>query len=112
MDLAVQEFGKPEIELAGDASLYRPWLNVPWTMTLLAHRGMDAEYRFGNLLYMVSSHMDETHFRHQCRAPHIRLLRRLTQPLREIFFVQADRPPALLNRLVNRMLYLMGDQVP
>lgn len=108
MELAVQEFGKPEIELAGDASLYRPWLNVPWTMTLLAHRGMDAEYRFGNLLYMVSSHMDETHFRHRSRAPHVRLLRRLTRPLRETFFVQADQPPTLLNRVVNRLLYLMG----
>jgi uncharacterized protein (DUF362 family) len=44
MELAVEEFGKPAIELVGDASLYRPWLNVPDTLTLLTHGGMDANH--------------------------------------------------------------------
>jgi len=30
MELAVGLFGKPEINLIGDANPYRPWLNVAW----------------------------------------------------------------------------------
>ena len=63
MELAAGLFGKPEIDLIGDANPYRPWLNVPAVVTVAAREGMDAEYDFGNLLYSVAAQMDETHFR-------------------------------------------------
>lgn len=108
MQLAVEEFGKPEIRLAGDGSLYRPWLNVPEALTLLTHKGMDANYQFGNLLYMVSSQMDESRFRHKSKALPVRLLRQLTVPLRRTFFVRTGEDPSLGNRLASWLLYRMG----
>jgi hypothetical protein len=108
MQLAVEEFGKPAIALTGDASLYRPWLNVPVGLTLLTHGGMDADYRFGNLLYAVSAQMDETRFMHKNKSLATRLLRKITRPLRNAFFLRTDRPPTLANRIVNRLLYWMG----
>ncbi|MGD8438138.1 MAG: DUF362 domain-containing protein, partial [Syntrophobacterales bacterium] len=58
MHLAVETFGKPEIRLIGDSSLYRPWLNVPVALSLFTHKGLDAEYHFGNLFYTTSAQMD------------------------------------------------------
>ncbi len=60
MRLAVQAFGKPQIELVGDASMYRPWLNVPVGLTLFTHKGLDANYHFGNLIYTVCADGRET----------------------------------------------------
>ena len=108
MRLAVEAFGKPEIRLVGDANPYRPWLNVPAALTLFTHKGMDASYHFGNLLYMVSSQMDETHFRHKSRAWHIRLLRQSTVPLRRTFFVRTGENPSLGNRFMSWLLYRLG----
>ena len=108
MRLAVEAFGKPEIHLVGDANPYRPWLNVPVALTLCTHKGMDASFHFGNLLYMVSSQMDETHFRHKSRAWHIRLLRRMTVPLRRTFFVRTGEDPSAGNRFMSWLLYRLG----
>lgn len=108
MRLAVDKFGKPGIRLIGDANFYRPWLNVPVALTLFTHKGMDADYHFGNLLYMVSSQMDETRFQHRSRAWHIRFLHKLTVPLRRTFFVRTGENPSLANRLASWLLYRMG----
>jgi uncharacterized protein (DUF362 family) len=108
MRLAVEAFGKPRIRLIGDANPYRPWLNVPVAISLFAHRGMDANWYFGNLLYSAAAQMDETHFRHKDRSWHMRLLRRLTVPVRRAFFVRTGENPSLANRLVSRVLYWMG----
>ncbi len=108
MRLAVEKFGKPEIEFIGDESLYRPWLNVPVALSLFTHKGLDADYHFGNLIYSCCAHMDEKHFRHKDNRPHIRLLRRLTKPIRYTFFVRTGRDPSLLNRVASRVLYRLG----
>ena len=108
MKLAVEEFGKPEIQLIGDPNPYRPWLNVPVALNLFTHRGMDANHYFGNLLYMVSAQMDESHFRHKSNAVHIRLLRKLTVPLRRTFFVRTGENPTIGNRLMSWLLYRLG----
>lgn len=108
MRLAVEKFGKPEIEFIGDESLYRPWLNVPVALSLFTHKGLDVDYHFGNLIYSCCAHMDEKHFRHKDNRPHIRLLRRLTKPIRYTFFVRTGRDPSLLNRVASRVLYRLG----
>jgi uncharacterized protein (DUF362 family) len=108
MQLAVKAFGKPEIRFVGDATPYRPWLNVPSALPLLTHKGMDFNYHFGNLLYSISAQMDETHFRHKDHSWHIRLLRRLTVPLRRTFFLRTGENPSWTNRLVSRILFRMG----
>jgi uncharacterized protein (DUF362 family) len=108
MELAVARFGKPEIDLIGDANPYRPWLNVPAVVTLAAREGMDAEYHFGNLLYSVAAQMDETHFRHTSSEWHIRLLRQATTPLRRTFFVRTGEEPTALNRFFSRLFYRLG----
>jgi len=108
MPLAVKAIGKPEIQLVGDASMYRPWLNVPEVLTLFTHKGVDADYYFGNLVYTSCAHMDKTHFTHKSRAIHIRLLRKLTIPIRNTFFVRTNESPTWTNRLASWMLYKLG----
>lgn len=108
MRLAVETFGKPAIHLIGDSSLYRPWLNVPVALTLFTHKGLDAEYHFGNLFYMAAAQMDEEHFQHKSKALHIRLLRKLTLPLRRTFFVRTGESPSPGNRIASWVLYKLG----
>jgi uncharacterized protein (DUF362 family) len=108
MRLAVEAFGKPEIRLIGDGSMYRPWLNVPVVLTLFTHKGLDANYYFGNLFYTCCGQMDETHFSHKSRAAHIRLLRKLTLPLRRMLFVRTNEDPSWANRFASWALYKLG----
>ncbi|MGA6994371.1 MAG: DUF362 domain-containing protein [Candidatus Deferrimicrobiaceae bacterium] len=108
MKLAVEAFGKPEIHLIGDSSPYRPWLNVPVALTLFTNKGVDANHYFGNLMYSAAAQMDETHFRHKNRALHMRLLRRLTVPLRRAFFLRTGENPSLANRLFSSLFYKLG----
>ena len=108
MRLAVETFGKPEIHLIGNRRQYRPWLNVPVALSLFTHKGVDAEYHFGNLFYTAASQMDEKHFRHKSKALHIRLLRKLTLPLRRMFFVRTGENPSLGNRIASWVLYKLG----
>ncbi|MEJ2430767.1 MAG: DUF362 domain-containing protein [Deltaproteobacteria bacterium] len=108
MRLAVETFGKPEINLIGDSSLYRPWLNVPVALTLFTHKGLDAEYHFGNLFYTAAAQMDEEHFQHKSKALYIRLLRKLTLPIRRMFFVRTGENPSLGNRIASWVLYRLG----
>lgn len=108
MKLAVKAFGKPEIHLIGDANPYRPWLNVPEAVTLFTHKGLDANYHFGNLFYTAAAQMDETHFRHKSRAWHIRLLRRVTVRLRRLFFLRTGENPSLGNRMLSWLFYQLG----
>jgi len=108
MRLAVKAFGKPEIRLVGDAGTYRPWLNVPVALTLFTHKGLDANHFFGNLFYTACAQMDKTHFTHKNKALHIRLLRRLTVPMRRTFFVRTGEKPTWANRLASALFYRLG----
>lgn len=108
MQLAVDVFGKPEIELVGDRGLYWPWLNVPAILPELAHKGMDAEYNFGNLLYSIAAHMDPARFQYRDKSIHVRLLRAITGPLRETFFLQTGRAATPLNKFFARLFYKLG----
>ena len=108
MKLAVEAFGKPEIHLIGDPNPYRPWLNVPVALTLFTNKGVDANHYFGNLMYSAAAQMDETHFRHKNRALYMRLLRKMTVPLRRAFFLRTGENPSRANRLFSSLFYKMG----
>ena len=108
MRLAVKAFGKPEIQLIGDASMYRPWLNVPVVLTLFTHKGLDASHYFGNIFYSACAQMDGEYFSHKSNAIHIKLLRKLTVPLRRTFFKRNNEKPTWSAQLVNWVLYRLG----
>jgi len=108
MRLAVKAFGKPEIRLVGDGSMYRPWLNVPVGLTLFTHKGLDANYHFGNLIYTCCAQMDERQFTHKTKAGPIKLLRKLTVPIRRMFFKLSSEKPTWYNRLASWVVYKLG----
>ena len=108
MKLAIEAFGKPEIRLVGDPNPYRPWLNVPVALTLFTNKGVDANHYFGNLMYSAAAQMDETHFKHKNRALYMRMLRRMTVPLRRAFFLRTGENPSRANRLFSALFYKMG----
>ncbi|HEY6100044.1 MAG TPA: DUF362 domain-containing protein, partial [Anaeromyxobacter sp.] len=108
MKLAVEAFGKPAIAFEGDAGPYRPWLNVPIALTLFTNRGLDASHHFGNLFYAACAQMDEAAFQPKDQGRLVKLLRRLTNPMRRAFFVRTGENPSLLNRLVSWLFYQMG----
>ncbi len=110
MELAVKTFGKPEIHLVGDASLYRPWLNVPAVMTILTHFGLDANDYFGNLLYMAGAYMDESHFTHKSKSVYMQAARRALRPLQQALFLQAGGERTLANRLLARFFTWLGSR--
>lgn len=110
MRLAVERFGKPEIELVegSDTNPYRPWLNVPVALALFTTKGLDANYHFGNLFYASGAQMDDSYFPYKGRAAYLFFLRRLTLPLRRAVFLRNGEKPSLLYRLANRLFYRLG----
>ena len=108
VELAVGLFGKPAIRLIGDANPYRPWLNVPAALTVAAREAMDSEYNFGNLMYSVAAQMDETHFRHTSDEWYVKLLRSLTVPARQTFFLRTGEEPTAANRFFSWLFYRLG----
>jgi uncharacterized protein (DUF362 family) len=84
MKLAVEEFGKPEIHLLGDRTLYRDWVNVHDIVSKLAF-GLDREYYFGNFFYSIFSTMDP-YFQYKEKSTMRRVMRVLTDPIRSLFF--------------------------
>jgi hypothetical protein len=108
MKLAVAAFGKPAIRLLGDASPYRPWLNVPEGLTLATSKGIDASYHVGNLLYSAAAQMDESHFTHKSRSPVVRGLRKLMLPLRRAVFLRTGEDPSHANRFLSWLFNEMG----
>jgi hypothetical protein len=108
MRLAVEAFGKPAIDFRGDPCPYRPWLNVPVALALFTNRGVDADHYFGNLMYSALAQMDETHFTHRSRSPLVRLLRRLSVPMRRAFFLRTGEHPSAANRFFSWLFYRMG----
>jgi hypothetical protein len=69
---------------------------------------LDAEHHFGNLFYTSCAQMDETHFTHKSKALPIRILRKLTVPLRRTFFVRTGERPTWANRLASALFYRLG----
>ncbi len=108
MDLAVQQMGKPEIDFVGDASPYRPWLNVPPALTWFTHKVVDADYTAGNLFYAIMANMDSERFEFKDKNALILAARKLTKPLRDAFFVQTGERPSLANRAASWLQAKLG----
>jgi uncharacterized protein (DUF362 family) len=105
---AVKAFGKPAIELVGDASPWRPWLNVPRVLTSFTNHGLDASHFLGNLFYAGCAHMDEAAFPLRRQGAFVSLLRRTTTPLRRAFFVCSAERPSQANLFLGRLFHRMG----
>jgi uncharacterized protein (DUF362 family) len=108
MQLAVKAFGKPEINLIGDGGMYQPWLNVPVALIMFTHKGLDANYHFGNLFYNSCAQMDENRFKLKSNPVYIRFFRWLSLPLRRTFFKFTNEKPTWYNRMVSRALNRLG----
>jgi uncharacterized protein (DUF362 family) len=84
MRLAVEAFGKPEIRLLGDRTLYPDWVNVPDVVSKLAF-GIDRDYYFGNFFYSAFATMDP-YFEYKEKSTMRRIVRILDDPIRSLFF--------------------------
>ena len=110
MRLAVEAFGKPEITLIGDRNPYKPWLNVPMILTLFTNYGLDANYYFGNLIYMSGAYMDEKQFTHKSKSLFIKAARLALKPLQTAIFLQTGGDRTAMNRLLGKFQTWLGNQ--
>lgn len=92
MKKAVEQFGKPRIDLRGDLKdeIYHPWINVPVELSVGLNDMLDRHYKFGNIMYSALSNMDEKAFPRKADAWWMKALRLIDKPLRDMFFVQAS----------------------
>lgn len=109
MKLAVKAFGKPAIELKGDASCYHPWLNVPLGLSLATNLGLDANHYFGNLFYMSTAYMDSNQFPLKSDSHLLEAVRAALEPIQQAVFLTPDGHRTRLNRAVGRVLGWLGD---
>jgi uncharacterized protein (DUF362 family) len=102
MKQAVEAFGKPEIQLVGDRSLYPDWENVPDIFPPFLFKGIDRYYYFGNLFYSIFSYMDA---RFQYKDPSLakRFLRLLATPITDLYFQKIKK--GIFDAELNRELY-------
>jgi uncharacterized protein (DUF362 family) len=102
MKQAVEAFGKPEIQLEGDRSLYPDWENVPDVFPPFLFKGIDRYYYFGNLFYSVFAYMDP---RFQYKDPSLakRFLRLLATPITDLYFQKIKK--GIFDPELNRELY-------
>ncbi len=82
MQLAVKAFGKPEITLIGDHSLYADWQNLPVFMPKATTALMDRNYSWGLILYASFSMMDPF-FKFKLEGKGLELIRLFSLPVRE-----------------------------
>jgi uncharacterized protein (DUF362 family) len=104
MKLAVEAFGKPQIHMTGDRSLYPNWVNVTDAIPLFAFGVLDRNYYFGNLFYSLFAYMDDF-FHYKDPRLAIRIGRILAGPLKSLFFQKAKE--GRMDREVNKKLYEM-----
>ncbi len=102
MKLAVEEFGKPRIELIGDRSLYPGWVNVTDVVPMFASGVLDRNYYFGNLFYAIFAYMEDF-FPYKDPRLGVRLARVLAGPLKPLFFQKLKR--GNLDSASNKRLY-------
>ena len=102
MKLAVEEFGKPRIELIGDRSLYPDWVNVTDAVPMFASGVLDRNHYFGNLFYAIFAYMEDF-FPYKDPRLGVRFARILASPLKSLFFQKLKRGE--LNPATNKALY-------
>ena len=110
MRLAVEAFGKPEIEFFGNPGSYWPWLNVPRLLNLFTHKVLDADYYFGNLIYMSAAFMDDTQFKLKSKNKFVKAARVAMRPIQEAVFKLPGGERTVANRILGRFLTWLGEQ--
>ena len=108
MKLALDTFGKPEIEVKGDATVYHPWLNVPMALSLLTNFGLDANHYFGNLFYMSGAYMDDKQFPFKSRSAFIRAVRQAMRPIQQAVFLTPEGHRTRANKVVGDLMRWLG----
>lgn len=106
---AVEAFGKPRIIFKGDPNPYRPWLNVPPVVLYLSLYGVDANYHFGNMLYLVNAYMDSSHFHYKPDSEWIKAMHDMLKPLQETLFLQSGGDRSIVNRVLGKLQRKMGE---
>jgi len=106
MKQAVEAFGKPQITLMGDRSLYPDWVNAWDVFPPFLFKGVDRYYYFGNLFYSVFSYMDPK-FKYKDPSLARRFLRLLADPITDLFFQKTKKGifDPDLNLKLNQKLY-------
>ncbi len=97
MQLAIQAFGRPQINLVGDGSAYAPWVNVSRDIIEFVD-AMEEDYQFSNFVFSVMNQMDAFFLRKR-QSDLVRLLRIFTAPLRALVFVQTRRSSLAAQRI-------------
>jgi len=108
MKLALKAFGKPAIDLVGDATLYHPWLNVPMTLALATNFGLDANHTFGNLFYLSTAYMDSNQFPLLSRSKVLHAVRAALVPIQQAIFLTPEGHRTRANRALSKLLTWMG----
>jgi hypothetical protein len=98
----VAAFGKPQIQLIGDRSIYPDWVNVTDVIPAAAFGVLDKNYYFGNLFYSVFSYM-EPFFQYKDPGFGREFLRKLADPLKDLFFQTVKNGE--INAELNERLY-------
>jgi uncharacterized protein (DUF362 family) len=107
MKQAVAAFGKPQINLVGDRTLYPDWVNVPDVFPPFLFKGMDRHYYFGNLVYSIFAYMDPK-FRYKDPSVAKRFLRLLAEPITDLYFQKIKK--GTFDEELNRKLYELFHQ--
>jgi uncharacterized protein (DUF362 family) len=102
MKLAVEAFGKPQIKMVGDRTIYPDWVNVTDVLPLFALGLLDRSYYFGNLFYSVFGYMEDF-FQYKDPSVARRFARILADPIKSLFFQKAERGEVDVE--LNRRLY-------
>jgi uncharacterized protein (DUF362 family) len=88
--LAVEAFGKPQIRLTGDRTIYPDWVNVTDVIPLVAFGVLDRNYLFGNFFYSVFAYMDPF-FEYKDPGFGREIIRKLLDPLKGLFFQKVKK---------------------
>ena len=84
LPLAVEAFGKPEINWVGDKSVYDPWKNVN-EVFILSLDMIEEAYAFSDWWFSGLTAMDK-YFAFKKKALPIKILRKIISPIKRIFF--------------------------
>jgi uncharacterized protein (DUF362 family) len=100
MQLAIKAFGKPEITLIGDHSLYQNWQNVPLFMPGATTLLMDRNYSWGLVVYAAFSMMDPF-FEFKQEGQGLEFIRLFSLPLRKALLEAVKIGELTLERLTS-----------
>jgi uncharacterized protein (DUF362 family) len=88
--LGVEAFGKPQIRLIGDRTLYPDWVNVTDVIPWFTFGVLDRNYLFGNFFYSVFAYMDPF-FQYKDPGFGREFTRKLLDPLKGLFFQKVEK---------------------